>query len=432
MPDLRPRHRHKSRKPYLLAAVAALMAGGIGVAVAAPRHHAPPPPPPATPNANCTLKVPEDPLSARGLATPYELSATNPAEGQCHEATDAQGAFVEATIFDPATSRLMVYRPLVVDARKAPAAAPVVPALPRGAVVGLWFGYNGDTLTLGGSRAALQAGHCVNGLGSSLFGQYAYCNAPALFSAANNAVRAKKLAIPSPGKAKDGRPCPTVRDFSLVDQDQSDNVTTTYLATADGRTSQANAANAKALKKSSTLANGSDNRLLDDFVDPALGCTPFTAPDLTDGGKPSTSLALNELQAAQGQKAPIALVPPGDPMTLVDGKVSKAKADLYRAGVNQGPVDLRAETTRSYCRNLRTAGLPRLNADRRLLRGAASPDDGTTLLKFLTDRLRGSLDQLGCTHKSASRHPDAAAEPDAQDQAGADQAKQELATMSNG
>ena len=58
--------------------------------------------------------------------------------------------------------------------------------------------------------------------------------------------------------------------------------------------------------------------------------------------------------------------------------------------------------------------------------------DGTTLLKFLTDRLRGSLDQLGCTHKSASRHPDAAAEPDAQDQAGADQAKQELATMSNG
>src|SRR5947199_9273580 len=129
MPEARPRHRQRPWKLKVTVAVAAASLGAVGIAVAAPRT---PAPPPATPNANCTLKVPEDPLSARGLATPYELSATNPAEGQCHEATDAQGAFVEATIFDPATSRLMVYRPLVVDARKAPAAAPVVPALPRG------------------------------------------------------------------------------------------------------------------------------------------------------------------------------------------------------------------------------------------------------------------------------------------------------------
>jgi hypothetical protein len=432
MSDRRPRHRQSTRKIKIAVGVTALLLAGIGVAVAAPRNATPPPPAAATPNANCTLVVPDDPLSARGLASPYQLRATDRRQGPCHETGDAQGAFVEATIFDPSTSKLTLYRPLVVDAGSSPAAAPVVPALPAHAVVGLWFGFNGDTLALAGNRSALQAGQCVNGQGSSLFGQFAYCNAPAFFKAATAAVKAHKLAIPALGKAKDGKPCPSVRDFSLVDQDQSDNVTTTYLAGPGGRTAQATAANARSLKGAATLTNGSDNRLLDDFVDPALGCTPFTAPDLTDHGKPSTSLALNELQAAAGQGAPIALVPPGDPMTLVDGKPSVAKTNLYRAGVDQAAVNPRTDTTRAYCRSLRTSGLPRLDANRRLLRNAASPDAGTSLLKFLTDRLRGSLEQLGCTHHKASAHPDAVAEPDPADQAAADAATQTLTAMRNG
>ncbi|WP_245805236.1 hypothetical protein [Amycolatopsis australiensis] len=406
--------------------MAAATLGAVGIAVAAPRT----PAPPATPNPGCTLQVPEDPLSARGLATPYRLSATDPRLGACHEAVAVQSAFVEATILDPAGGRLSVYHPLVVDAGAPPAAPPVVPALPRGAVVGLWFGFNGDTLTLRGSPAALRAGSCVNGLNGSLFGQVAFCGAQEFFAAAGSAVRAGKLRIPPLGRAKDGRPCPSVRDFSLVDQDQSDNVTTTYLATRDGRTAQATAANTRALAKPVTLANGSDNRLLDAFVDPALGCTPFTAPDLTDGGRPATSLALNELQAAAGQRAPVALVPEGDPMTLVAGKPSEAKANLYRAGVGQPPLDRRSAGTRSYCRNLRAAGLDRLTADRRLLRAAASPDDGVGLLKFLTDRLQGSLQQLGCTHPAASRHPAAAAEPDPADQAAAADAVRTLGALS--
>lgn len=429
MPEARPRHRQRPWKLKVTVAVAAASLGAVGIAVAAPRT---PAPPPATPDSACTLTVPEDPLSARGLATPYQLGATDPRQGACHESVDAQGAFAEATILDPATGKVSVYHPLVVDAGRAPAAPPVVPALPRGAVVGLWFGFNGDTLTLGGSRAALQAGRCVNGLGGSLFGQVAFCDAQAFFTAANKAVQAGKLRIPPLGRAKDGRPCPSVRDFSLVDQDQSDNVTTTYLATRDGRTAQATAANSRALRKPATLANGSDNRLLDAFVDPALGCTPFTAPDLTDAGRPTTSLALNELQAAAGQRAPVALVPPGDPMTLVDGKPDQAKANLYRAGVNQPPLDRRSASTRAYCRNLRAAGLDRLTADRRVLRAAPSPDDGVGLLKFLTDRLQGSLQQLGCTHPAASHHPAAAAEPDPADQAAASDAVRTLDTLKNG
>ncbi|MFG1647250.1 hypothetical protein ACGFMK_43810 [Amycolatopsis sp. NPDC049252] len=431
MPDARPRHRQRPWKLKVTVAVAAASLGAVGIAVAAPRTPAPTPVT-ATPNPGCTLKVPEDPLSARGLATPYRLGATDPRSGACHESVDAQGAFVEATILDPATGALSVYHPLVVDEGRAPAAPPVVPALPRGAVVGLWFGFNGDTLTLGGSPAALRAGRCVNGLGRSLFGQVGFCDAQAFFDAANAAASAGKLRIPPLGRAKDGRACPSVRDFSLVDQDQSDNVTTTYLATPDGRTAQATTANSRALGKPGVLANGSDNRLLDAFVDPALGCTPFTAPDLTDRGRPTTSLALNELQAAAGQRAPVALVPQGDPMTLVDGKPSVAKANLYRAGVDQPPLDRRAGSTRSYCRNLRTAGLDRLTADRRLLRTAPSPDDGVGLLKFLTDRLQGSLQQLGCTHPAASAHPEAAAEPDPADQAAASAAVRTLDTLKNG
>jgi hypothetical protein len=38
---------------------------------------------------------------------------------------------------------LSVYRPLVIDRGTQPAAPPVIPALPAGAVVGVWFGFTG-------------------------------------------------------------------------------------------------------------------------------------------------------------------------------------------------------------------------------------------------------------------------------------------------
>ena len=42
-----------------------------------------PPAPPATPNPDCTLIVPKNALTAAGLATPYQLTATNPGLGAC-------------------------------------------------------------------------------------------------------------------------------------------------------------------------------------------------------------------------------------------------------------------------------------------------------------------------------------------------------------
>lgn len=345
------------------------------------------------PNPNCTLIVPAAPLTAQGLATPYQLVSTNRRNGPCHETNDNQSAFVEATMIDPATGALAIYRPLVVDQGARPAASPIVPKLPAGSVVGLWFGFQGDTLTLSGASEG-----CVNGSPGSPFGQFAYCSAPEFFRAATAAIGTGKLKVPPIGMARDGRPCPTTRDFAVVDQDQSDNLTTQYLALSNGRIAQNTAANVAALPVRTILKNASDNGLLTGFIDPALGCTPFTAPDLTAGGTPAPSLALNELQAASAKIQPMALVSPNDPMAQVDGKTSVAKTNLYRAGVNQPPLNPAVDTAQNYCSNLASIAPARLLLDRPFTIGAPSPDPAVAknLFGFLQQRLKASLTDLRC------------------------------------
>jgi hypothetical protein len=352
------------------------------------------------PNPNCTLIVPDAPLTAQGLATPYKLVATNRRQGACRETNVNQSAFVEATIIEPATGSLSIYRPLVIDRGTQPGAPPVVPKLPAGSVVGLWFGFQGTILTLRGATAG-----CVNGLPGSPFGQFAYCGGPEFFRAANAAIRAGKLKVPPVGMARDGQPCPTTRDFSVVDQDQSDNLTTRYLALAGGRTAQDTPANIANLRARTVLKNASDNGLLTGFINPALGCTPFTAPDLTAGGTPGSSLALNELQAAATKTTPVALIPPNDPMAQVNGRPSVAKTNLYRAGVNQPPLDPAVDTAFTYCRNLATVATARLRLDRPLTIGAPSPDPAAAknLFAFLQQRLKGSFADLACVQARRKR-----------------------------
>jgi len=97
--------------------------------------------------------------------------------------------------------------------------------LPAGPSSRLGFGFNGSDLTLRGQPAmSCQSNNCANGTNGSVFGQFAYCNAPVFFNAANAAIASGKLKVPAVGTAKDGKPCPTVRDFFVVDQDQSDNL----------------------------------------------------------------------------------------------------------------------------------------------------------------------------------------------------------------
>ena len=195
--------------------------------------------------------------------------------------------------------------------------------------------------------------------------------------------------------------CPTVRNFNMIDQDQSDNVTSIYLLNANGQTAQMNAANLAALPNAMKLVNGSDNALISDFLDPTLGCTVFTAPDLSQGGTPSTSQALNELSAAKNQTAPIALVPENDEMTLVNNAFSATKTNLYRAQVGQAPISAAnnaADSPANYCQNMVNVQTPFLNANQALLATGTSPVPavGNNLLTFLANRLNMSFTNLNC------------------------------------
>src|SRR5271157_3424684 len=337
-------------------------------------------------NVNCDIIVPANPLSARGLATPYQLTGpagTTPAASGCTMTNAAAlGAFVQATILNPRTGALSVYNPLVITAGTTPAVAPVVPKLPRNAIVTIDFGFNGTDLTqVGATPNALAQGNCVNGLGS-VFGQVSFCNGINFFNSAFQLMREGRLFVPSAGRSAKivptagaigtGTTCPTVRNFDMVDQDQSDNVTSIYLLNpTTGQTAQDTTANQANLTGSQKLVNGSDNALIDDFLDPTLGCTPFMAPDLANNGTPTTSQALDELLAARHQPRIAALVPENDEMTLdANGQLDPAKTNLYRAEVGQAPINAqnnRNDSPAMYCQNLVNIQTPFLAANQALL-----------------------------------------------------------------
>ena len=402
------RRRHPALLALAVVAAAVLGVGTVLIVHSAGQAKAAA----AAVNPNCTLVVPADPLSAAGLATPYQLVATDKAAGPCNEANAGQSAFVEAAILT-ADGQLTTYDPLVIDQGTQPA-APTVPAqVAAGSTVGIWFGFNGTNLTLQSANGttSLTQGNCVNGLpGGSIFTQFAYCNAPAFFTAANTAIGNNQLQVPATGMAKDGLPCPTTRDFSVVDQDQSDNVVTHYLANANGQTAQKNAANTAKLAGAADLANGSDNLLLSQFIDPALGCTPWTRPDQSSDGQPTAALALDELSAAANQQAPIAMVPLTDPMAQNNGAASPTKVNLYRQGVDQGALGAGDNGDgAAYCTNLFTnaAGIQRVFKDQAMFALAPSVDAAmaTNLFTFLAMRAQATFTNLNCQALTKMNNP---------------------------
>jgi hypothetical protein len=369
-------------------------------------------------NPNCDIIVPAHPLTAKGLATPFQLTGPDgesPAASGCQMINAVNlGAFVQATILNPATGALSVYDPLVVTQGTTPAIAPVVPKLPPDAIVTIDFGFNGTALfQVGATRNALAEGHCLAGEPGSVFGQVSFCNGVSFFDAAFRLMREGRLVVPSEGTSKKivptggamgtGDDCPTTRNFDMVDQDPSDNVTTTYLLDpATGQTAQNTAAGVARLRGATMLFNGSDNTLLDAFLDPVLGCTPFEAPDLGNDGRLATSQALDELLAARNQPKLAALVPENDEMVLDSAdQTDPAKTDLYREEVGQAPVDGQTDASSSpgmFCQNLVDIQTPFLAANQNLLATGQSPvlTVGDTLLTFLANRLNMSFTNLGC------------------------------------
>jgi hypothetical protein len=95
---------------------------------------------------------------------------------------------------------------------------------------------------------------CINSDGGSIFSQFAYCNAVQFFSAAQKAIVAGLLKVPSPETITKGGTvgtrCPITRDFRVVDEYQSDIVDSTYPLINGNQLAQNTPANAKADKNS--------------------------------------------------------------------------------------------------------------------------------------------------------------------------------------
>src|SRR6478752_5911825 len=222
----------------------------------------------AAASMNCTVSVPANPLTAAGLATPFQLG-----DGCTWANGGTEGVFIDATILAP-NGQLQVYNPLVINQGTTPAVAPTPPTIAPGSQVILSAGFNGNALALVGTGA--RQGNCIDAYGNSLINQTPQCNAVNFYRMANVEIARGLLKIPATGTGKDGQACQTTRDFALIDQDQSDNAVASYLFDpATGHAAQATAANVAAMTGATLEQNGSDNGLLDKFVDPALGCTPF-------------------------------------------------------------------------------------------------------------------------------------------------------------
>jgi hypothetical protein len=182
-------------------------------------------------------------------------------------------------------------------------------------------------------------------------------------------------------------------------------VTTEYLLNPlTGQTAQDTTSNAGNIAGATLLFSPGDNSLLDQFLDPVLGCTPFQAPDLANNDQPTSSQALDEILAGAYQPKTAALVPENDAMVRGrDGAFDAAKTDLYREELGQSPIGgqgSQASDPEAYCQNIVDIQTPFLAANRTLLAVGQSPVTaaGNNLLTYMADRLSLSFANLGCQH----------------------------------
>jgi hypothetical protein len=378
--------------------------------------------PPASTESNttCDIIVPANPLSAQGLATPYQLTGPNgmtPSQSGCEMSNGAKlGAFVQATILDPATGALSVYEPLVITQGTRPDTPDLKldpPVIPADAVVTIDFGFNGtDLVQAGATPTTLADAHCVSGQGGSVFGQVSFCNGANFFNAARQAERKGLLKVPSPGTSNaiagsggdlgTGRSCPVIRNFEVAGLDPGESVTTTYLLNPlTGQTAQDNSTSRAYIAGATLLHNNSANAVLDQYVDPILGCTALEAPDLSNADVPAFSEALDELAAGAYQPETAALVPENDKVVMDGGKSDPAKTDRYREELGQPLISSQSDKTSDpamYCQHLVDIQAPFLAANQKLLATGQSPVTATAdnLLTFLANDLSASFTSLGC------------------------------------
>jgi hypothetical protein len=341
----------------------------------------------------CVLQVPDNPLTPQGLMTPWVLMGTN-----CNEANVGSSRFVHGVVVNNVTGQMFIYNPLIITQGSTVASKPAtVTFSPANSVVGIWLGSNVNFLTLSNDNG-VAAGRCVTGPQGSPFGQFAWCNADRFWMTVNSLIQQGKITVPPLGVASDNLPCPTLRDFFVVDMDPDDGVQTLYDVTFGGQVIQKTQFNMNNFGIQTELANDGDNRLLTKFINPAIGCNTLMLPDAADPGMNRPSDVMNIIQAILLQGAPIALIPNNDPMVLTMGQPDLLKLNLYRLGVNQPQAAVFGgdNDPAAFCRNYMNIAVPRFNSLKTKLQNFMSPaPSAANLFDFMINRASTTWGNMG-------------------------------------
>jgi len=351
----------------------------------------------------CVLLVPDNPLTPQGLMTPWILMGAN-----CNQATIGNTRFVHSVILNTVTAELIVYDPLVISQGMTVVSPPAnVNFNITTSVVGIWLGSNSNFLTLANS-VGITNGRCVTGPIGSPFGQFGWCNADVFWQSITTLIQQDVLILPPLGNALDGLPCPTLRDFFIVDMDPDDGVQTTYLLTANNQVIQNTVLNKNNFNIASTLANDGDNRLITEFVNPAIGCKTLLIPNAADPPNSAPGLPMNIMQAMFYQKAPVALTPNNDPMITTNNLPDLTKLNLYRMGVNQPQAVILGGDNDpvAYCNNYATIAVPRYKSLVTFLKASPSPAAGNpNLFSFMITRSSTTYKNLNCAGLTGVNDP---------------------------
>lgn len=122
----------------------------------------------------CNVILPKDPLTAKGLSTPYIYHGIG-----CDETNSNSSSFVEALILNKKTGDLVAYSPLIINNDTQVLFPLIVPNVTKDHIIGLWFGSNANILILKDpdNSKTLKDYNCVNGkIPGDFFGQVSGCN----------------------------------------------------------------------------------------------------------------------------------------------------------------------------------------------------------------------------------------------------------------
>ena len=215
----------------------------------------------------CVLTIPDNPLTAIGLATPYILSSN------CSVLNMSTTVFSEVIIINTNTREYSIYNPLIVNNISQLENTPVIPILPRKYIIGIWF-TSEQPFTL-----LTKFNLCENMVNTN----FAYCNIGVFY----NYVISLNVFIKSI--------CPSIRDYPMQLL-LGNRVMDSYIVNNNSLITQTNSLSNNI---SYIVENTSTNDyIFNNYVNKALNCPSLIAFNIQTG-RQVNSMILNQIQAIQ-------------------------------------------------------------------------------------------------------------------------------------